>query len=146
MSLPNTPSLVAECVLFDPLGRVLLIRRGNEPFRGDYALPAGFVEIGETVEDGCRREVKEETGVEIGDQGLWLIGVYSDPARDPRGHTVSVAYAVLLPQGIEPQAGSDAQSAAWIEDWRTKKLAFNNAEIIADAETAMADRGAYVRG
>jgi 8-oxo-dGTP diphosphatase len=146
MSLPNTPALVAECVLFDPMWRVLLIRRGNEPFRGDYALPAGFVEIGETVEDACRREVKEETGVEIGDQDLKLIGVYSDPARDPRGHTVSVAYAVRLPREIQPQAGSDAQSADWIKDWRSKKLAFNNAEIIADAEAAMVNRGAYVQG
>ena len=138
MGLPKTPSVVAECVLFDPMWRVLLICRGNEPFRGDYALPAGFVEIGETVEDGCRREVKEETGVEIGDQGLKLIGVYSDPARDPRGRTVSVAYAVRLLREIEPQAGSDAQSANWVQDWRSKKFAFNGAEIIAHAEAALA--------
>jgi 8-oxo-dGTP diphosphatase len=138
MNLPKTPALVVECVLFDPTGRVLLIRRGQEPFMGDYALPAGFVEIGEIVEDACRREVIEETGVEIGDQSLKLIGIYSDPARDPRGHTVSVAYAVRLPREMQPRAGSDAQSAGWVQDWRKKKLAFNNAEIITDAEAAIA--------
>jgi 8-oxo-dGTP diphosphatase len=138
MNLPKTPALVVECVLFDPTWRVLLIRRGQEPFMGDYALPAGFVEIGEIVEDACRREVIEETGVEIGDQSLKLIGIYSDPARDPRGHTVSVAYAVRLPREMQPRAGSDAQSAGWVRDWRTKKLAFNNAEIITDAEAAIA--------
>jgi 8-oxo-dGTP diphosphatase len=138
MNLPKTPALVVECVLFDPTWRVLLIRRGKEPFMGDYALPAGFVEIGEIVEDACRREVVEETGVEIGDQHLKFIGIYSDPARDPRGHTVSVAYAVRLPRETQPLAGSDAQSASWVQDWRTKKLAFNNAEIITDAEAAMA--------
>jgi 8-oxo-dGTP diphosphatase len=138
MSLPKTPALVAECVLFDPTWRVLLITRGKEPFRGGYALPAGLVEIGETVEEACRREVKEETGVEIGNQRLRFIGIYSEPGRDPRGHTVSVAYAVRLPRDIEPQGRSDAESAGWVEDWRTKKLAFNGAEIVADAEAAMA--------
>ena len=138
MSLPKTPALVVECVLFDPIWRVLLVRRGKEPFMGDYALPAGFVEIGEILEDACRREVIEETGVEISDQRLKLIGIYSDPGRDPRGHTVSVAYAVRLPREMQTRAGSDAQSADWVQDWRTKKLAFNNSEIIRDAEAAMA--------
>jgi len=138
MSLPKTPALVVECVLFDPIWRVLLVRRGKEPFMGDYALPAGFVEIGEILEDACRREVIGETGVEISDQRLKLIGIYSDPGRDPRGHTVSVAYAVRLPREMQTRAGSDAQSADWVQDWRTKKLAFNNSEIIRDAEAAMA--------
>ena len=138
MSLPKTPALVVECVLFDPIWRVLLIRHGKEPFMGDYALPAGFVEIGEILEDACRREVIGETGVEISDQRLKLIGIYSDPGRDPRGHTVSVAYAVRLPREMQTRAGSDAQSADWVQDWRTKKLAFNNSEIIRDAEAAMA--------
>ena len=137
MSLPKTPALVVECVLFDPIWRVLLVRRGKEPFMGDYALPAGFVEIGEILEDACRREVIGETGVEISDQRLKLIGIYSDPGRDPRGHTVSVAYAVRLPREMQTRAGSDAQSADWVQDWRTKKLAFNNSEIIRDAEAAM---------
>src|SRR5262249_35428791 len=114
MNLPKTPAVVAECVLFDPTWRVLLITRGKEPFRGCYALPAGLVEIGETVEEACRREVKEETGVEIGNQPLRFTGIYSEPGRDPRGHTVSVAYAVRLPRDIEPQGRSDAETAGWV--------------------------------
>jgi 8-oxo-dGTP diphosphatase len=136
MNLPKTPSLMADCVLFDPQGRVLLIRRGSEPYKGLYALPGGFVDIGETVENACRRELHEESGVALGKQRLNLVGVYSDPNRDPRGHTVSIAYSASLSQAVEPNAGSDAQSAEWIDDWRKEDLAFNHAEIIADAEAS----------
>ena len=65
MSLPRTPALATDCVVFDPLGRVLLIRRAHEPCTGKYALPGGFVKLGETVESACRREVMEETGIEV---------------------------------------------------------------------------------
>ncbi len=95
MAFPKTPALSTDCAIFDGKGRVLLIRRGNPPFKGEHALPGGFVEIGETVEDACRREVLEEVGIEVGE--LRLIGVYSDPDRDPRGHAVSVAFLAVLP-------------------------------------------------
>lgn len=133
MALPETPPLTTDCVIRDGRGRVLLIRRKNEPFKGAYALPGGFVEIGETLEAACRREVLEETGLSVG--ALRLIGVYSDPGRDPRGHTVSVAYLASLPDGPEPEAGSDAASAEWIDAWRDRTLAFDHARIVADAES-----------
>ena len=129
---PPTPALTTDCVLFTPDGQTLLIRRKNDPFAGGYALPGGFVEIGETVETGCRREVLEETGLEVGD--LTLVGVYSDPMRDPRGHTVSIAYATLLRSNAAPKAGSDALSAEWISNWRSLALAFDHAQILTDAE------------
>jgi 8-oxo-dGTP diphosphatase len=132
MAMPRTPLLTTDCVLFDRDGRVLLIRRRNEPFAGGYALPGGFVDIGETVEAACRREVLEEVGVTV--NGLQLVGVYSDPGRDPRGHTVSVAYLARLPEAPSPRAGSDADPAEWVKDWRTLDLAFDHAKIIADAE------------
>jgi 8-oxo-dGTP diphosphatase len=132
MAMPKTPALTTDCVVCDHDGRVLLIRRKNEPFKGAYALPGGFVDIGETTEAACRREVLEETGLAVGE--LQLVGVYSDPSRDPRGHTVSIAYTTLLPWAPRPQAGSDAEEAEWIEDWRTLVLAFDHAEIIEDAE------------
>ncbi len=132
MPLPATPALTTDCVIFDGRGRVLLIRRGHPPFAGAYALPGGFVEIGETVEAACRREVDEEAG--IGVSGLRLVGVYSDPTRDPRGHTVSVAYLSMLRDGGIPKAGSDAAAAEWVSDWRALPLAFDHARIIADAE------------
>ena len=65
---------------------------------------------------------------------LKLVGVYSDPRRDPRGHSVSVAFTTLLPGTARPQAGSDASAAMWVADWRSLDLAFDHAEIVADAE------------
>ena len=132
MAFPATPALAADCVVFDPNGRVLLIRRGHAPFKGGYALPGGFVEIGETVEDGCRRELREETGISVGD--LRLVGVYSDPSRDPRGHTASVVFLAELARPAELMAGDDAVSAEWIEDWRGKTLAFDHSQVLGDAE------------
>jgi 8-oxo-dGTP diphosphatase len=135
MPLPKSPALATDCVIFDARGRVLLVRRKHEPFAGAYALPGGFVEIGETVEQACRREVKEEVELEVGD--LVLVGVYSDPRRDPRGHTVSAAYGTMLPSAREPRAGSDAASAEWVKDWRGLTLAFDHAKILADAEARL---------
>jgi 8-oxo-dGTP diphosphatase len=138
MALPKTPALTTDCVIFDAESRVLLIRRGHEPYAGSYALPGGFVEIGETVENACRREVQEETGIEV-DQ-LRLVGVYSNPARDPRGHTVSVAFVTILPLAVAPKAGSDAAGAEWIDDWRSVELAFDHAQILEDAEALFKPR------
>jgi len=132
MGMPDTPRLTTDCVIRDNRGRVLLIRRRNEPFKGAYALPGGFVDIGETVEAACRREVLEETGLALGE--LQLVGVYSDPRRDPRGHTVSIVYLALLPDAPKPQPGSDAAAAEWIEHWRDRELAFDHSQIVADAE------------
>ncbi len=129
--LPQTPALTVDCVICDPEARVLLIRRKNEPFKGAFALPGGFVDPGETVGDGCRREVWEETGLSVDD--LALVGVYSDPQRDPRGHTVSVAFLALMPSAAPPTAGDDADSAEWVADWRGARLAFDHAQILEDA-------------
>jgi 8-oxo-dGTP diphosphatase len=117
---------------------VLLIRRGHEPYAGSFALPGGFVEIGETVENACRREALEETGIKV--DVLRLVGVYSDPARDPRGHTVSVAFVTILPRAVAPKAGSDAAGAEWIEDWRSVTLAFDHAQILEDAAALLKPR------
>ena len=137
MPFPATPALTTDCVVFDERGYVLLIRRGNEPFKGSYALPGGFVDVGERVEDSCRRELSEETGLHVGE--LRLIGVYSDPGRDPRGHTCSVAYLARVGRA-EVTAGDDAAAAEWVADWRRDKLAFDHAQIIADAEKLLAVR------
>jgi 8-oxo-dGTP diphosphatase len=117
-------------VVFDARGRVLLIRRKHPPFQGRYALPGGFVEIGEAVEDAARRELEEETGVKAG--RLQLLGVYSDPERDPRGHTCSVVFFASAPRAT-PRAGDDAAVAEWVEDWTKVDLAFDHAGILADA-------------
>lgn len=130
MSRPKTPLLTVDCVVFNPRGEVLLIERKNEPFKGQYALPGGFVDVGETVEDACRRELMEETGVKAG--RLTLVGVYSDPDRDPRGHTASAVFMTRV-RSSKIEAGDDAASARWFATWRTLPLAFDHAKILADA-------------
>ena len=130
MSRPVTPLLTVDAVVFDARGRLLAIRRKNPPFAGAYALPGGFVDPGETVETACRRELREETGLVVGK--LRLVGVYSDPARDPRGHTCSVAFTARA-RATRIAAGDDAASAEWLADWRGESLAFDHAIIVADA-------------
>jgi 8-oxo-dGTP diphosphatase len=131
MPLPKTPALTVDCVVLDRQRRLLVVRRGNPPFKGKYALPGGFVDIGETVEDACRRELLEETGVRAGK--LQLLGVYSDPKRDPRGHTCSVAFLTRV-QRASAKAGDDAAAVEWIENWSTADMAFDHTRILADAK------------
>jgi 8-oxo-dGTP diphosphatase len=131
---PVTPALTVDCVVFDTDDRLLLIRRAHEPFTDRYALPGGFVDVGETVEAAALRELKEETGVDGAIAGL--IGVYSDPERDPRGHNVSVAFLVT-PSGGSAHAGDDAAAAAFMANWRDLSYAFDHALIIADARKLM---------
>ena len=130
MPSPKTPLLAVDCVVFDADGRVLLVRRSNPPFAGALALPGGYVEVGETVEDACRRELLEETGVRAG--RLRFVGVYSAPDRDPRGHTCSVAFRALVTSG-KGRAGSDASAVEWIRSWQHTNLAFDHRRIISDA-------------
>jgi len=130
MAKPKTPLLAVDCAVFDAKGRVLLIRRGNPPFKGCFALPGGFVDVGETVEAACLRELEEETGVRTGK--LRLLGVYSDPRRDPRGHTCSVVFLARVARAA-PRAGDDAAAAQWVDDWSKVELAFDHAAILADA-------------
>jgi 8-oxo-dGTP diphosphatase len=124
------PALAADCVVFDPQGRLLLIRRKNPPFQGQYALPGGFVDYGETTENAAARELAEETGLTA--VALSLIGVYSGPGRDPRGHTVSIAYLVRVAD-FNPCAGDDAAGAAFVGNWQGEALAFDHNKIVADA-------------
>ncbi|GIG62089.1 NUDIX hydrolase [Longispora fulva] len=115
--------------------RVLLIERGNEPFRGEPALPGGFLRPEEDLDAAAARELEEETGL----RGLHLeqIGAYGAPDRDPRQRIVTVAYLAIMPDLPEPLAGSDASGAAWTPaaealDGRIR-LAFDHADILADA-------------
>jgi len=124
------PALAADCVVFDKAGRLLLIRRKNPPFQGQYALPGGFVDYGERMEEAALRELREETG--ISGRIVRLVGVYSRPDRDPRGHCVSAVYLVEA-GGQQPVAGDDAASAEFVTDFRAEKLAFDHDEIVTDA-------------
>jgi 8-oxo-dGTP diphosphatase len=136
MPLPRTPLLTVDCVVVDSRGSLLLVRRGQPPFKGMRALPGGFVEVGETVEQACRRELREETGVRAG--RLRLIGVYSDPRRDPRGHTCSIAFLTRVVRA-RAAAGDDAAAVEWAEHWSRLPLAFDHARILADARRLLSE-------
>lgn len=122
------PRVTVDAWIEDPRGRVLLVRRGRPPFEGSWSLPGGFCEWGETTESACAREAREETGVRvrIGE----LVGVYSDPKRDPRGHTISVLY-LAKPIGGAVRGGDDAADARWFTpaELLGLDLAFDHSEI-----------------
>jgi 8-oxo-dGTP diphosphatase len=125
---PETPKLMVDVVI--PSGEgVVLIRRASDPFEGRWALPGGFVEVGETVEAAATREAAEETGLAVELAGL--VGVYSEPDRDPRGHNVSVAFLARVVGGDLVAATDAAEVAALDPD--SVELAFDHRRIVADA-------------
>lgn len=129
MPLPRTPPLTVDIVieLVDRPGRpIVLIERRHPP--PGWALPGGFVDLGETVEAAACREAREETGLEV--RLTRLLGVYSDPARDPRGHTVSVVF--VAEASGEPRAGDDAGAVQAADPAHPPPLAFDHARIVAD--------------
>jgi 8-oxo-dGTP diphosphatase len=128
LKFPTRPVTI-DCVVFHG-DAVVLIKRGHEPFKDHYALPGGFVELTESVEDACRRETLEETGLVI--TNVRMIGVYSEPSRDTFRHTVAVAF--LADADISTlKAGDDAKSVELVESWRELPLAFDHKKIIEDA-------------
>lgn len=129
------PAVTTDVVLFTIRhGRLqlLLIRRGGEPFKGQWALPGGFLDIEEDLEDGALRELEEETGV----SGVYLeqLRTYGKPERDPRERVISVAYYALAPsERLQLQAASDAAEASWFPIGDLPPLAFDHNEIIRAA-------------
>nr|BAK19846.1 hypothetical protein [Streptomyces rochei] len=128
----ETIHYTADVVLL-AAGHVLLIERGWDPFKGSWALPGGHVDKGETSLAAGSRELKEETGISVPAADLRQMGAYDAPGRDPRGRYVSVAYTATLPALVEPTAGDDATGARWWPLAALPNLAFDHAEIVADA-------------
>jgi len=121
------PKLAVDCIILID-GKILLIHRRNPPL--GWALPGGFVEYGESVEDAVRREMREETGLDLDD--LKQYRVYSDPGRDPRGHSASVVFTA---RGVgKPKAGDDADRFRLIDlnDIPEAELVFDHAKILRD--------------
>lgn len=129
MSRPITPLIAADVIieLTDRPGQlIVLIERRNPPH--GWAIPGGFVDVGETLEHAALREALEETGLEVKLKSL--LGMYSVAARDPRGHTVS---AVYVGEAVgEPQAGDDAGSILLVDVFKLPPLAFDHALILSD--------------
>lgn len=134
------PAVTVDIALFtqrDRQTQLLLIRRGGEPFAGKWALPGGFMEIDETLEQAAARELEEETG--ITDVMLRQFGVFSAVDRDPRGRVISVAYLAEVGGQTQAQAASDAQDARWFDIEQLPALAFDHDHVIARAIVACRD-------
>jgi len=130
------PALTADVVLLalgegDP--RVLLVQRGNPPFRGMWAFPGGFVDVGEPPSDAAARELREETGIQ--DLHLEQLRAFGAPGRDPRGHVVTIAYLSVIAGHAMPllKPGSDAAKARWWSIRGLPALAFDHHEILTYA-------------
>ncbi len=129
------PALAVDAVVFGANKSsldVLLIQRAGEPFRGQWALPGGFVNVGENTDAAVKRELREETGIKT--SRLEQLRTFSAGKRDPREHVVSVAHLALVrPDQHKPKAASDAKAVRWFPMSALPKLAFDHSEIIAVA-------------
>ncbi|MHA2006972.1 MAG: NUDIX domain-containing protein [Promethearchaeota archaeon] len=136
MSRRVTPLLTVDAVILMNDGKdIVLIRRKYPPFQNFYALPGGFVETGETVENACIREAKEETNIDV--KIVRLIGVFSDPTRDPRTHTVTIAFLCEpKTKHVKPKALDDAAALELIplSKISSLELAFDHTKIIQDSK------------
>lgn len=129
------PAVTTDIVIFtirDGRLKLLLIKRGGEPYQGRWALPGGFVELDEDLETSARRELEEETGV----SGVYLEQLYTfgRPDRDPRERVITVAYYALIPSDqVRLQAATDAEAVGWFAFEELPTLAFDHDEIVAMA-------------
>ncbi|SDN78845.1 8-oxo-dGTP diphosphatase [Desulfonauticus submarinus] len=124
----RNPFPTVDVVTFVPPFSVVLIKRKNKPF--GWALPGGFVDYGESVESAALREVKEETGLDV--SLLYLLGVYSDPKRDPRFHTLSTVFVGIPLDLSQLKAGDDADKARIFSLNQLPNLVFDHAKILQD--------------
>jgi len=124
--------------------QVLVIERDNEPYRGQAALPGGFLRANEDLGETAERELAEETGLDGRSLHLEQLATYGAPDRDPRGRVVSVAYLTIAPDLPIPVAGSDARAATWMPvDAVCGKLAFDHGRILGDAVERARNRLEY---
>jgi len=129
------PAVTVDIIIFrmkDQKPEVLLIERGNDPYKGQWALPGGFVDKDEPLEAAAARELEEET--HLRDILLTQMHTLGNPGRDPRGHTVSVVYVGYLPEGAEARPGDDAAATAWFKLDELPPMAFDHGMVVEMAE------------
>lgn len=134
------PSVTTDCVIFGFDGmklKVLLIERGAEPYKGEWAFPGGFVKMDETVEEGAKRELKEETNLEP--DYIEQFHCFSDVNRDPRERVISIAFLALV-KTAEVQGGDDAAQAKWFALDEVPSLAFDHESILRMAMSKLRER------
>lgn len=128
MTTYRNPSPCVDIIIYEPGRGIVLIERKNPPY--GWALPGGFIDYGESAESAARREALEETCLEV--TLLGLVGVYSEPDRDPRQHTLSITYAAVAVDTAKIRGGDDAAQAVFFGLDDLPELAFDHAKIIAD--------------
>ena len=133
------PAVTADCVVItkEANAKVLLIQRGEEPYKGCWAFPGGFMNMDETTEQCAIRELEEETGLKV--NGIHQVGAYSKVDRDPRGRTVTVAYLTVIDKPMPVVGLDDAAKAEWWPLSALPQLAFDHDEIMRDAITKCRD-------
>jgi 8-oxo-dGTP diphosphatase len=121
---------------------ILLVKRRKDPYKNQFALPGGFVNEGETIEEAIKREVYEETSLEV--HPIDILGVYSDPKRDPRGHIMTVVFIVIIIRG-NTRAVDDAKEISWIPIEKIKdiQIAFDHKLVIHDYLRWKKEGGTY---
>ncbi|MGE4557587.1 MAG: NUDIX domain-containing protein [Desulfovibrionaceae bacterium] len=128
ISVYRNPVPTVDVVIYAPGRGVVLVERANPPY--GWALPGGFVDYGESCEHAAIREAKEETGLDVELTGI--VGVYSDPDRDPRQHTMSVVYSAQAPDPERLSAGDDAAKACFFARSALPELVFDHHKILTD--------------
>src|SRR5690606_19914341 len=129
-------------IILQRQSKILMIRRKKDPFKGQLALPGGFVNEGETAEAAAKREAMEETSLEI--EPIEILGVYSDPKRDPRKHILTVVFVGIVVGGSD-KAGDDAESVEWVDlaDIEKQRIAFDHLTILRDYKKWKASGGTF---
>ena len=125
------PSVTVDIILLADMPndqKILLIKRKNDPFKGMWALPGGFIDENENITDAAYRELNEETGIE--NVTLKQFKAFGKPGRDPRGHTISIVFMTSLPATVQTFAGDDASNTNWFSVKNLPLLAFDHKEII----------------
>lgn len=127
------PAVTADCIVITREGdaKVLLIQRGDEPYKGCWAFPGGFMNMDETTEQCAKRELEEETGLKVYD--IHQIGTFSKVDRDPRGRTITVAYLAIIDKPMSVVGQDDAEKAEWWSLSSLPQLAFDHDEIMSKA-------------
>ena len=129
------PSMAVDIIVFKDNGdlpySVLLIKRGNEPFKDCYSFPGGFMDMNETLIQSAKRELEEETGLRV--PALTPLGLYDKVDRDPRGRVISQVFKCVIKSSSEPQAGDDAVEAKFFPLDKLPRLAFDHEQILEDA-------------
>ena len=130
------PAVTADCVVItkEAEPKVLLIQRGADPYKGCWAFPGGFMNMDETTEQCAIRELEEETGQQL--RTIRQIGAYSKVDRDPRGRTITVAYLAIIEKPAQVTGQDDAAKAEWFPLSALPELAFDHADIMADANNS----------